>query len=349
MPVTAKSKLMREGGTIDPFKLKATRGQGWQFEWDVAMGCRDGINSFMATTFNSKSKCKSKLGSDPNLIRSLNLLNATGIGFQIGVIGDTAFQFLKWLSASSSPKAVSGFHCLAGACKNVRIRPYSIIIALVGAAYALSKDNDDPWIRQLQNIRDKRKQHMEGISPKNETLKERFCATALPTGFYFQFGMYVGFAAFAFHLFLRVHQRSPCCDLRQHVMCCWQVCRLVLPQQHHNEKDISYIADAIAAGLLSLCHGLLVAAALAGLTGSVEFFGSGLIKINYFLVDDDQAGMRIISCVTKKKKNEVAATSAGAPLRENPPEPEFPKGQLLAFEDEEITSQLETAHRKCKL
>ncbi|MED6121542.1 hypothetical protein PIB30_031196 [Stylosanthes scabra] len=86
----------------------------------------------------------------------LNIVNAASIGFQIGVIGDTAFQFLKGLSVSSSPKAVSGFHRLASACKNVRLRPYSSIIALVAGVSSLHKANDE-WMRKIQNIQGQHK------------------------------------------------------------------------------------------------------------------------------------------------------------------------------------------------
>ncbi|MED6121544.1 hypothetical protein PIB30_031198 [Stylosanthes scabra] len=59
---------------------------------------------------------------------------------------------------------------------------------------------------------------------------------------------------------------------------------------HDGKERDSYIADAIAAGLLSVRRGLPAAAALARLTGSVEFLGSGLIMINYFLLDVNQTG-----------------------------------------------------------
>ncbi|MED6181924.1 hypothetical protein PIB30_023946 [Stylosanthes scabra] len=210
---------------------------------------------------------------------NLKFVNAAGIGFQIGVIGDAAFQFLKGLSASSSPKAVSGFHRLAGACKNVRLRPYSSIIGLVAGASSLHKANDE-LMGKIQNMRG----HHKGIC-RNQTLKEWFCGSAHGTGTVFEMGLIVGSA---FYLFKGVYKGIFSCHGRMfdaflvntlHVtskIAAWAFLGNTLLYAstvalNDNKESLVYICEGVAAGLLSIRRGLHVAATVAALTGSVNF------------------------------------------------------------------------------
>ncbi|XP_020961509.1 uncharacterized protein LOC110264190 isoform X1 [Arachis ipaensis] len=244
----------------------------------------------MAETSNPKTK------TEPDLSRYYNVVTATGLGFQIGVAGDTAFQFLKGLHAS--PKGVSTFHRLGSACQNVRLRPYaSILAAVVGSACALHKAHDK-WLRPIQDIQDTQKV----VLTKDQSPKGRFCETAYATGLNFHFGLIGGSA---YH-FLRALDGGGSPRLG----CAFRAVRLntlgvagkfgawsllsdtliyassvALKRNYDDSWKTTIVADAAAIGLLSARRGLPAAAAFATLAGGMELLLAGL---DHCLLQDNQ-------------------------------------------------------------
>ncbi|XLR28962.1 hypothetical protein HN51_042290 [Arachis hypogaea] len=235
----------------------------------------------MAATSNPKTK------TEPDLSRYYNVVTATGLGFQIGVAGDTAFQFLKALYAS--PKGVSTFHRLGSACQNVRLRPYaSILTAIVGSACALHKAHDK-WLRPIQDIQDTQKV----VLTKDQSLKGWFCETAYATGLNFHFGLIGGSA---YH-FLRAvdgggFPRLGCAFRAVSLNTlgvagkfgAWSLLgdtltyasSVAFKRNYDDSWKTTIVADAAAVGLLSARRGLPAAAAFAALTGGMELLLLGL-------------------------------------------------------------------------